>query len=229
MSDSAALVAGLAVLATGVAFALIIGWALVKARGILTERQKELWEWARANDLTFNPAKDPSLGPRFCRVVSMLGYHGAGWNVIEGVYRGRAVCAFDYRYADNDCRSAVVVDAGLPLKRLIIGPRGAMGSVGYDVPSLESIEFNDKYVVLVKDRRWAYDVLSQKTMELLLHNDYFFIELDGTKAVAHGGTKQYFRPRDFRCALEVLTGMLDNLPEAVVRELKGIDSGGVLS
>jgi hypothetical protein len=226
MSGSPALIVVLAMFALVVVLAVIFGWALVKARGILTERQKELWEWARANNLTFNPAKDPSLGPR---LVPFLGSYDAGWNVMEGVYRGRAVCAFDYRYADNDCRSAVVVDAGLPLKRLIIGPRGAIGSVGYDVPSLESIEFNDKYVVLVKDRRWAYDVLSQKTMELLLHNDYFFIELDGTKAAAHGGTKQYFRPRDFNSALEVLTGMLDNLPEAVVRDLKDIDSGGVLS
>ena len=62
-------------------------------------------------------------------------------------------------------------------------------------------------------------------MELMLAYPRFHIDFQGSQVMAYYDNKT-FSLGEFGSALKVVTGILDYLPESVVRELKGIDSGG---
>ena len=156
----------------------------------------------------------------------------------------RVTCGFDYHYETHSTNSkgqrqthhhyfsALVVDAGLPLKPLFIRPEGFFDKVtefvGFEDIDFESAEFSQKFYVKAPDRRWAYDVLHQKTMELMLAYPRFHIEFQGTQVIAYHDNRT-FSLGEFSSALKVVTGILDYLPESVVRELKELYSGGRLS
>jgi hypothetical protein len=205
------------------------------------KRRKELAEWAQANGLKFLPDNDYSIGFRYQLFRCLQrGDNRYGYNIMVGTASQRVTCGFDYHYethpADGkDLRqihhhrfSAIVVDAGLPLKPLFIRPQGLFDKVTdfvrLDDIDFESAEFSRKFFVKSSDRRWAYDVLHQKTIELMLACPRFHIDFQGTQVVAFSGRGE-FSLGEFGSALKLVTGILDNLPESVVRELKGIDSG----
>jgi hypothetical protein len=121
-----------------------------------------------------------------------------------------------------------VVDTGLPLKPLFIRPEGFFDKVtefvGLDDIDFESAEFSQKFFVKAPDRRWAYDVLHQKTMELMLAYPRFYIEFQGTQVMAYYDNRT-FSLGDFSSALKVVTTILEDLPPGVVEELKTMRSG----
>ena len=217
-------------------------------------RQKELREWARTNGFAYSATE--ALMSFRCAPFECLqkGDYCYSYNVMEGTSGNRPVRAFDYHYyyethsSDGDGRplvlgltgkgktdhyfSAVVIDAGIPLLPLSIRPRGLLDEVtefiGFEEIGFESAEFSQKFFVKSPDRRWAYDVVHQKTMELMLAHPHFLIDFQGSQVMAYYHNKM-FSLGDFESALKVVTGIVDNLPKSVVRDLKGIDSGGVLS
>jgi hypothetical protein len=120
-----------------------------------------------------------------------------------------------------------VVDAGLPLKPLFIRPEGFFDKVtefvGLEDIDFESAEFSQKFFVKSPDRRWAYDVLHQKTMEMMLTYPRFHIEFQGTQVMAYHDNAT-FSLGEFSSALKVVTTILEYLPPAVVEELKATRS-----
>jgi len=226
--------------AAAVAAAIVI--AVEESRHIKDRRRRELAEWAQANDLKFHPGTDYSIGSRYQPFTWLQeGDNRYGYNIMVGTPGHRVTCGFDYHYETHPANgkglrrtyhhhfSAVVVDAGLPLKPLFIRPERVFDKVtefvGIDDIDFESAEFSQKFFVKSPDRRWAYDVLHQKTMELMLAYPRFHIEFQGSQVMAYYDNKT-FTLGEFGSALKVVTGILDYLPESVVRELKGIDSGG---
>ena len=140
--------------------------------------------------------------------------------------------AFDHHYysetepgrgKDHHYFSAVVIEAGMPLLPLAIRPRGPLDEVtefiGFEETGFESAEFSQKFFVKSPDRRWAYDVVHQKTMELMLAHPHFLIDFQGSQIMAYYHDRM-FSLAEFESALKVVTGILDNLPESVVRDLK---------
>jgi hypothetical protein len=123
--------------------------------------------------------------------------------------------------------SALVMESGLPLKPLFIRPEGFLDQVaefiGFDDIDFESAEFSKRFLVKSPDRRWAYDVLHQKTMELMMAYPKFTLDFQGSQIMAYQDNRM-FSPGEFSAALKLITGILDNLPESVIRELKGIDA-----
>jgi len=223
------------------AIAAAIGFAIWNSR-MKDKRRKELAGWAQANGLKFLPDKDHSVWMRYQPFKCLQrGEDRYAYNIMLGTAGQRVTCAFDYHYETHSTNSkgqrqthhhylsALVVDAGLPLKPLFIRPEGLLDKVtefvGIDDIDFESAEFSQKFFVKSPDRRWAYDVLHQKTMELMLAYPRFHIDFQGSQVMAYYDNKT-FTPGEFGSALKVVTGILDYLPESVVRELKGIDSGG---
>jgi hypothetical protein len=219
-------------------------------------REKELREWARGNGFAYSATE--ALMKFRCQPFECLqkGDHCCYYNIIEGTSANHRWRAFDYYYhsyyegslSDDDPRpliswligtskgdrhfSAVVIDAGIPLLPLTIRPRDMLDEVaeliGFEEIGFESAEFSQKFFVRSADRRWAYDVVHQKTMEILLAHPHFLLDFQGSQIIAYHHDK-VFSLGEFESALKVVTGIVDGLPESVVRDLKGIDSGGVLS
>jgi hypothetical protein len=218
-----------------------IGFAVWNSR-MKDKRRKELAGWAQVNGLKFLPEKDHSVWMRYQPFKCLQrGEDRYAYNIMVGTSGTRVMSAFDYHYETHSTNSkgqrqthhhylsALVVDAGLPLKPLFIRPEGLLDKVtefvGIDDIDFESAEFSQKFFVKSPDRRWAYDVLHQKTMELMLAYPRFHIDFQGSQVMAYYDNKT-FTLGEFGSALKVVTGILDYLPESVVRELKGIGSGG---
>lgn len=199
------------------------------------KRREELAAWAKSYGFRFLPDEDHSFDQRFSRFSCLQqGSRRYAYNVTLGMHFERTFSAFDYHYetysTDSKGRrsthhhyfSAVVVDSGLPLRPLYIRAEGWFDKiaefVGVDDIDFESHEFSRKFHVKAPNRRWAYDVLPQETMEFLLGAPQFTIELQGTEVIAYRGST--FATGDFEAATHVVNGILDRLPKSVLRELK---------
>jgi hypothetical protein len=222
------------------AIAAAIGFAIWNSR-MKDKRRKELAGWAQANGLKFLPDKDHSVWMRYQPFKCLQrGEDRYAYNIMLGTAGQRVTCGFDYHYETHSTNSkgqrqthhhylsALVVDAGLPLKPLFIRPEGLLDKVtefvGIDDIDFESAEFSQKFFVKSPDRRWAYDVLHQKTMELMLAYPRFHIDFQGSQVMAYYDNKT-FTLGEFGSALKVVTGILDYLPPGVVEELKAMRSG----
>jgi len=208
-------------------------------------REKELREWARSSGFTYSATE--ALMRFRCQPFECLqkGDYCNSYNVIEGTSGNRPFRAFDYYYryesssSDGESWSpvlwlmgkdrtdhhfsAVVIEAGLPLNPLFIRPEGFFDKVtefvGLDDIDFESAEFSQRFRVRSPDRRWAYDVVHQKTMELMLAHPGFLIDFRSSQVIAYYHDKT-FSLGEFASALKVLTGIVDNLPRDVVEDLK---------
>ena len=120
--------------------------------------------------------------------------------------------------------SVVIVETDLPLKTLFIRTEGFLDKVtefiGFNDIDFESTEFSKQFYVKSPDKKWAYDVLDQKNMELLLSSCHFDIEFNGNHVIAY--RNELFSAGYFEEALLLLTRILDNLPESLIQELKGV-------
>ena len=223
-----------------VAVAASIGIAIWNSR-MKDKRRQEMAGWAQANGLEFLPEKDHSVWLRYQLFKCLQrGEDYYAYNIAQGTSGQRATCGFDYHYETHSSDSkgnrqthhhyfsALVVDAGFLLKPLYIRPESFFDKVaefvGFEDINFESTEFSQKFFVKSPDRRWAYDVINQKTMEMMLVYCRFHIEFQGTQVMVYHDNRT-FTLGEFSSALKVVTEMLDNLPADVVEELKAMRSG----
>lgn len=230
-------------------FVLIIAAVILAATGaaiwaarMRNKRRQDVAGWAQANGLKFLPANDHSLRLRYQAFKSLQrGENRYAYNVCLGTVGQRVTCGFDYHYETRSTDgkghrqthhhhfSALVVEAGIPLKPLYIRPEGFFDKLtefaGFEDIDFESAEFSQKYHVTAPDRRWAFDVLHQKTMEVMLLYPRFHIEFQGSQVMAYHAGKT-FSLGEFSSALKVVTEVLDLLPPGVVEELRANYSGG---
>jgi hypothetical protein len=120
----------------------------------------------------------------------------------------------------------VLINSGLPLKSLVIRPEHFFDKVteffGYDDIDFELNEFSRKFYVKSPDKKWAFDVIHQATMEFLLDSPKFHLELQGPYVMAYHKSST-FDIEEFSAAIAVIEGVLDRLPEYLLRELKGLE------
>lgn len=200
------------------------------------KRKRELTEWAAAHGYTFTLGRDGSFDERFPMFERLRqGSNRYAYHIARGQRDDRPVLAFDYHYEtysrDNKGRrkthhhhfSAVILDAGLPLKPLDIRPEGIFDKVtaffGKEDINFELDAFSRAFHVQAPDRQWAFDVLHQATMEFLLAQPRFRIEIEGRWVMLWTGRR--FGPKDFDAAMSVGAGILDRLPRYLVNELRG--------
>jgi len=204
-----------------------------------TEKRREaLLALAERRGWSFNSEHDDGMESRYASFSCLQSGSGRyAYNILEGPVREGRICGFDYHYetqstdsqghstTDHHYFSAVVIDTGLALKPLLIRPETFFDKIGelfgFDDIDFESAEFSRRFCVKAEDRRFAFDVISQSTMEFLLAAPEFAIQFAGCSVMAHRSA--LFEPAEFEQALDVLAGIIDRLPEYLLRELKGVD------
>ncbi len=208
---------------------LFIGLAIF---GFIQERKRReaMQAWVARHGLDFSTDHDYSFEDRFPEFDCLQ--QGSGryaYNIISGEWQGRTLLAFDYHYETHSTDSkgnrqthhhhfsAVMLRANLALKPLIIRAENLFdklaGAFGFDDIDFESAEFSRRFMVKSPDRRWAYDVLHQRTMQLLLDSPRFSIEFDPRHVIAWRSGR--FRLPDLEAAIALIDGILDALPEYV--------------
>lgn len=203
--------------------------AIHKATEAEAQRVKELKAWATAQKLRFDPTKDrTSLSPLADLPCLSQGSDRYIFNRTEGSWQGLPYFGFDFHYATKDSKghkthhyfSAVVITSDVPLKPLFLRPEGVLDRIpeflGFDDIDFESAEFSRAFYVKAPDRRWAYDVLHQRTIEFLLQSPRFTIGFEGHHAMAYKSS--LFSVWEFQAAADVLCGILKRLPEYVIQQ-----------
>jgi hypothetical protein len=201
------------------------------------DRNNALINWAQSSGLSFHRDNDKAISNRYGFFTCFqVGENRYAYNVMEGTIDNRKVCAFDYHYEihapDNKGHqqihhhyfSTVVVEVNLPFKYLHIGREGRFEklteSIGITNIKFESTEFNNKFNVWSPDKKWAYDVINQKNMDLMLSSSPFEIEFHDDSVIAYR-VETVLPAGYFPEAVQLLMGLLDNFPEYLIKELKG--------
>ena len=221
---------------SGFFFILLVVIAIAVGSFVVTQiqangRRRMLAAWSLACGLDFRPARDDRFGYRYPHFACLnRGHNRYAENRLLGRIGDHKLCAFDYHYetdsGDNRQRhnfSAVVLTTNLALRPLVIRPGTFLDRVsallGFEGIEFESAEFNKQFHVTSPDRRWAFDVLSQATMEFLLDSARFTVEFQLCQIIAYRET--IFTPAEFGSAIQVIEGLLSRLPKSLLQELQG--------
>jgi hypothetical protein len=206
----------------------VLGWYQSR------KRRKAMMAFARRNGLAFDHGKDRNMEHAFPGFKCLR--QGSGryaYNRLWGDWNGRELLGFDYHYQTGSGKdtthhhfSAVILAAGVPLEPLVIRPEGFFDKVreffGYDDIDFESAAFSREFYVSSPNRKWAYDVIHTRTMELLLTSPRFTIQFDRRHVIAYRSRR--FRIRDFSQAAAVARGVLDQLPDYVIQQQRDVSS-----
>ncbi len=193
------------------------------------KRRKELAAWAHSRGLQFDSRKDRGMDERFPFKCLRNGHSRFACNVCKGEINGHTITAFDYQYTTGSGKnqqthrlSAVIVRSSFPLKPLFIRREGMFDKIteffGMDDIDFESAEFSRKFFVKSPDKKWAYDVIHQRMMEFLLASPEFTIEFDGMNIIVWRQGR--LAPAGFDSAVNLATGILERIPEYVVKQQK---------
>jgi hypothetical protein len=215
---------------------IIIAIIVVATIGYLSwryeqKRSAELRSWAARRSFRFRAAKDRNLArqyPDFKRLHR--GHSRFVKNVMTGRRRDLEVTAFDYQYTTGHGKnrqthreSAAIVRSAHPLIPLHIRHEHIFDKVGeflgFDDIDFESAEFSRKFHVSSPDRKWAYDVLHNRTIEFLMKECFCDLDCDGWHVMIHRNRR--FSPQEFGRAMDLAVGFLERIPDFVVRELTG--------
>jgi len=192
------------------------------------KRKKELAAWSTNAGLTFSPRSDRTFDDRYPEFGCLRrGHSRNAYNIASGSWHGRPLEAFDYRYVTGHGKnrathtfSAIILGSGLSLKPLHIRSENAFDKLteffGVDDIDFESAQFSREFHVKSPDKKWVYDVLHQRTMEFLLNNPRFSIEFDSEHVICWRNRRFDLQTRE--SAIGVVEGILDRLPEYLVRE-----------
>jgi hypothetical protein len=225
---------GLFCLFATIVIALVVVVAIFNYR-MAEKRRKELAMWAARNGWDFRADKDHDMDNRFPQFKCLHeGNERYAYNIVEGGWQEHGLCAFDYHYetysrnnkgqrqTQHHYFSAVVLDTTLPLKQLSIRSEGFFDKVaeffGWDDIDFESAEFSREFHIKAPDRKWAFDVIQQTTMEFLLASPRFALEMDAGCLIAYRSST--FDIATFDSAVAVCGGVLERLPAYLLKDMK---------
>jgi len=214
--------------------------ALVLGRRAERRRRAELAALCARRGWRYSEGRDGMMEERYAEFSCLRrGHDRYAYNVLEGplpphegVPGERRCCAFDYHYetysTDNKGHrqthhhhfSALVIECALPLQALSLRPETLFDRVGeffgMDDIDFESAEFSRAFHVKADNRKWAFDVIHQETMEFLLGAPRFTLEFCHGRVLVR--RERLFEAADFEHAVDVACGVLDRLPRYLLRE-----------
>ena len=153
-------------------------------------------------------------------------------NVITGEHQGHPLVAFDYSYKTQSRDSKgnttttthryMVVALGMPcaLPELHVGPEGVFSRIGKAVGlediELESEDFNRAFRVRCPDPKLATDILTPRTMEMMLASGPIRFRLVGSDALAYNNG--CLDAPELQRAAHILANVVDGVPSFVWRD-----------
>jgi hypothetical protein len=209
-------VIGIAIVALFVAIAIGAHRAAVARREAMRELADEL-------GLVFDDGRDHSHDDEYRQfAVFRRGDDRYAYNTLRGTIQllGQAcpLVAGDFHYEEKTGAgknrrttsyhfSFVVVRPPLPTPCLLVRPEGLFDKIkaafGFDDIDFESAEFSRRFFVQSSDKRFAYDVLHPRMMELLLAEKPPTIEIQrGALCLTDGNVR--WSPEQFRVQLRFL-------------------------
>jgi hypothetical protein len=214
-----------------VAFIALFIFGVIQQNKRARERREALAKFAADNGWVFRPELTRTLDDDF-RDIGLFrrGSNRYGENLITGSHGGCGLLMFDYHYetesgSGKDRRThhhhygIVMLRPSFPLKPLVIRPEGMWDKLtaafGWDDIDFESAEFSRRYHVSSPDRRWAFDVVTPRTMELLLAREKATLCMDLTQLMFSRPGR--LAPDDMRDAIALCAAVLDGIP-AFARE-----------
>lgn len=163
------------------------------------KRRELLLMWATNSGYSF-VVEDDTWCERWRGTPFGEGDHRKARNVLTGVMKDRPFAAFDYSYQTHSSDGKggqsttthryVVTSLQLPtyLPQLQVTPENLFtrlgNALGLDDIEMESEDFNRRYRVHARDRKFACDVLTPRTMQLLLSRPVLSWRIDGSDIVA---------------------------------------------
>jgi hypothetical protein len=215
-------------IALAILIVAVIGYLSWRAE---QKRQQALRAWAAGRGYSFRAAKDRRLADRFPEFRPLhRGRSRFARNIVSGTREGHELTAFDYQYTTGHGKnrrthrfSVAVVRSPHPLIPLRIRRENVFDRVGeflgFDDIDFESAEFSRRFHVGSPDRKWAYDVLHARAIEFMLRECFCNLEFDTEHVFAYRNRR--FAPDEFARAIELAVGLLERIPDYVVREMGG--------
>lgn len=195
--------------------------------GKAQERRGRLAALATRHGWRFDVLRDRNIRKQFEEIpLFQRGTDRYAENVIQGEYGGRRLLMFDYHYETEsglgkDRRTQhhhygiVTLRSTFLLKPLVIRPGGLWdritGAFGWGDIDFESAEFSRRYHVSGPDRRWAFDVITPRTMELLLAGEKFTLCMTRTDILF--SRPHRLSPEQMLDGMALCAAVLDGIPE----------------
>ena len=209
-----------------IAFAAIAIISAIHGHKKEKERRAMLAAWASASGLVFSEMKNSGFDNRFSLSCFRHGKRRYGYNLSHGERGGYQMIAGDYHYEteSRDSKgntsthhyhfSFALFQPPFPLRQFALRKEGIFDKVtavfGFDDIDFESAEFSKAFHVKCEDRRWAYDLVHPRAMELLLRHRELRVEADrGCIAVFTG--KRWGIPQ-FEHYANTAIELLDGIP-----------------
>ena len=157
-------------------------------------------------------------------------------HIVSGEFEGRPFVAFEYSYTEGSGKnrtthtySVCALDLPVPLPSLSIEPEGWLSRVAdavglTDEVDVESAEFNEAFSVRATNRKFAYDVLHPRHLELLLRSPRTGWWIEGATIVA--APERSLDLDEVMGALTHLTQVVAQVPTFVWLD-RGYDPGAI--
>jgi len=167
----------------GLAVAAGLGWYLA------LKRREMLRKIAAENGLRFYKEDPFGLPSRYGGTqLCSRGHSRKAGNVIAGEVPEGDLVYFDYQYTTGSGKNrqthrfgACALHTGLRFSKMIVRREGIFDKVksffGFDDVDLDHSEFNRRYYVDCDDKRFAYDVLSQRMIHWIMERPELTFEL----------------------------------------------------
>jgi len=215
-------------------FALV---AVLIIHGILrAKKRREAWQQLAArHGCAFSP-KDPfSIEDRYPQPLFQRGHSQSAYNVLHGAIDGRELRCFDYlykittgsgknRHTHTYHFTCLLLAPPISFRRLRIRPESFLDRVGeffgVDDIDFESDAFSRRFHVQCDDKRFAYDVLHARAMELLLECGDVCLEADGGSVLLYCSGQQRV-PEDAERLIRSGLRFLDLIPNYMLEPVGG--------
>jgi hypothetical protein len=212
--------------------ALAVAAVIILAVWLAERARREDWRaLAKRLGCSFS-ARDPIRIPR--AYPQSLFHHGHGRrasNVLNGEVGGHELMCFDYQYTvgSGDSQRTIkftplLLTPPIPFPPLAIRPETFLDRVGeflgLDDIDFESDEFNRRFHVKCRDKRFAYDVIHPRAMELLLAWGKISIEAQGTSVLIYRRGRLRL-PHEVEELIRRGIEFLDLIPNYLVGKAKG--------
>ena len=201
------------------------------------KRRELLVQWAAANNWSF-AASDEAWCSRWQGDPFGTGDHRRARNVLTGQWKGRPFASFDYSYqthssdgkggTNTETHSFAVSAVSLPtyLPRLQVTPENLLSRLGNALGlsdiELESEDFNRAFRVHANDPKFASDVLSPRTMEMLLGRPRFSWRIEGVDILCWASGEQH--PAEVTARVATMLDVVAGIPSFVWHD-NGYDAG----